>query len=221
MTVCGPSQCGKSHFIAKLIKNHDELIYPHVDKLLYLYSADQPNYDDIKKQIRDNANTSTLQTCEFLDCNKGIPAIDEIKAKMGKATLLVLDDLMVIATANSTNLMNLNNIAYRDSHHSNTSVIFVCQNLNFGSGKLRNCRVNSQYHVMFRSLTDFRDIEMIANNKKISQSVLHKILNDIGKKQYPYLCFDGSPKSFANTRVRAGIFPDEETAIYDTDKNIV
>jgi hypothetical protein len=74
---------------------------------------------------------------------------------------------------------------------------------------------------MFRSLTDSRDIEMIANNKKISQSVLHKILNDIGKKQYPYLCFDGSPKSFANTRVRVGIFPDEETAIYDVDKNIV
>jgi hypothetical protein len=74
---------------------------------------------------------------------------------------------------------------------------------------------------MFRSLTDSRDIEMIANNKKISQNVLHKILNDIGKKQYPYLCFDGSPKSFDNTRVRAGIFPDEETAIYDVDKNIV
>jgi hypothetical protein len=128
---------------------------------------------------------------------------------------------MVIATANSTNLTNLNNIASRDSHHSNTSVIFVCQNLNFGSGKLRNCRVNSQYHVMFKSLTDFRDIEMIANNKKIGQSVLHRILTDIGKKQYPYLCFDGSRKSFANSRLRSDIFPDEETVIYDVDKNIV
>ena len=187
MTACGPSQCGKSYFIAKLIKNHDELIHPRIDKLLYLYSADQPNYDDIKKHIRDNAHTSTLQTYEFLDCSKGIPSIDEIKTKLGKATLLVLDDLMLIATANSTNLTNLNNIASRDSHHSNTSVIFVCQNLNFGSGKLRNCRVNSQYHVMFKSLTDSRDIEMVANNKKICQGVLHRILNDIGKKQYPYL----------------------------------
>jgi hypothetical protein len=40
---------------------------------------------------------------------------------------------------------------------------------------------------MFKSLTDSRDIEMVANNKKICQGVLHRILNDIGKKQYPYL----------------------------------
>ena len=96
MTACGPSQCGKSYFIAKLIKHHEKLIHTHIDKLLYLYSVDQPNYDDIKKHIRDNANTSTLQTYEFLDCNKGIPSIDEIKTKLGKATLVVLDDLMVI-----------------------------------------------------------------------------------------------------------------------------
>jgi hypothetical protein len=61
--------------------------------------------------------------------------METIKEKLGKNTLLVLDDLMVVATSNSTNLTNLNNLASRDSHHSNTSVIFVRQNLNFGSGK--------------------------------------------------------------------------------------
>ena len=60
----------------------------------------------------------------------------------------------------------MNNLASRDSHHSNTSVIFVYQHLNFGSGKLRNARVNSLYHTVFKSLTDVRDIEMIAANKK-------------------------------------------------------
>jgi hypothetical protein len=138
-----------------------------------------------------------------------------IKEKLGKNTLLVLDDLMVLATTNSTNLTNLDNMASRDSHHSNTSVIFVCQNLNFGSGKLRNCRVNSQYHIMCKSLTDCRDVEMIAANKKICQSKLRKVLEDVGKTQYGYLVFDGCQKGYANARVRTGIFPEDETVIYD------
>ena len=212
-TLCGPSQSGKTYLIEKIIRNHETLIEPKIDKLIYLYSVD--NYDDIKQYIRDNAHTSTLKTFEFIDCNKGIPSMETIKEKLGKNTLLVLDDLMVLATTNSTNLTNLDNIASRDSHHSNTSVIFVCQNLNFGSGKLRNCRVNSQYHIMCKSLTDCRDIEMIATNKKICQSKLRKVLEDVGKTQYGYLVFDGCQKSYANARVRTGIFPEDETVIYD------
>ncbi len=55
------------------------------------------------------------------------------------------------ATSSKENTENLNNIAARDSHHSNTSVIFVCQNLNYGNGKLRNVRINSQYHLMLKT----------------------------------------------------------------------
>ena len=212
-TVCGPSQSGKTYLIEKIIRNHETLIEPNIDKLVYLYTVDK--YDDIKQYIRDNAHTSTLKTFEFIDCNKGIPSMEIIKEKLGKNTLLVLDDLMVLATTNSTNLTNLDNIASRDSHHSNTSVLFVCQNLNFGSGKLRNCRVNSQYHIMCKSLTDCRDVEMIAANKKICQSKLRKVLEDVGKTQYGYLVFDGCQKGYANARVRTGIFPEDETVIYD------
>ena len=212
-TLCGPSQSGKSYLIEQIIKHHKTLIQPNIDKLIYLYTVDK--YDSIKQYIRDNEHISTLKTYEFIDCNKGIPSMETIKEKLGKNTLLVLDDLMVVATSNATNLKNINNLASRDSHHSNTSVIFVCQNLNFGSGKLRNCRVNSQYHIMCNSLTDTRDVEMVAANKKICQNKLRKILEDVGKKQYGYVLFDGCPKGFANARVRTGILPGDETVIYD------
>jgi hypothetical protein len=86
--------------------------------------------------MRDKNKTSELKNYEFLDCNKGIPLIEELKPKLGKATLLILDDLMVLATANKENADNLNNLASRDSHHMNISVIFVCQSLNYGNGKL-------------------------------------------------------------------------------------
>jgi hypothetical protein len=203
-----------------IIKQNDVMIEPPVDKLIYLYSVEQTSYIDIQKHIRDNADTATLKTCEFIDCTKGILSVEELRPKLGKATLLVLDDLMVISASSKTNLENLNNLVSRDSHHSNTSVFFVCQNLNYGAGKLRNCRVNSQYHTVFKSHTDSRDVEMIASNKKIPLQSLHKILTDVGKKQYGYILFDGSPTSYANTRVRTGIFHDDETIVYDVDKDI-
>ena len=62
MTVCGPSQCGKTRYIMKMIKQNDVLIQPPVDKFIYLYSVEQDSYNDIKKHIRDNSDTSTLKT---------------------------------------------------------------------------------------------------------------------------------------------------------------
>ena len=186
-----------------------------------MYSADQSNYDDIKQIIRTNATTSKLKTYEFIDCNQGIPSINELKTKLGDATLLVLDDLMVVAALNTKNVENLNNIASRDSQHTNTSVIFVCLNLNFGNGKLRNARVNSQYHVIFNNLSDHRDIETIASNKKIKLDKIHSVLNDVGKRsRYGYVLFDSSPRSYGNTRVCTGMLPHDKTIIYECATNV-
>ena len=219
--MCGPTQCGKTALIKDIIRNIDRVIIPTPDKLVYLYTADQTNYDDIKQIIRTNAPTSKLKTFEFIDCNQGIPSIKELRTKLGDATLLVLDDLMVVAASNSKNVENLNNIVSRDSHHTNTSVIFVCQNLNFGNGKLRNARVNSQYHIMFNNLSDHRDIEMIATNKKIKLDKIHNVLNDVTKKsRYGYVLFDGSPRSYGNTRVRTGMLPQDKTIVYDCSTNV-
>ena len=43
---------------------------------------------------------------------------------------------MTVASSSKENTTNLDNFASRDSHHSNISVIFTCQNLCYGNGKI-------------------------------------------------------------------------------------
>ena len=60
LTMCGPTQCGKTHLMVKIIDNIDNVIEPVPDKLLYLYTAEQTGYDDIKQIVRKNALYNTM-----------------------------------------------------------------------------------------------------------------------------------------------------------------
>ena len=76
---------------------------------------------------------------------------------------------MTVATSSKENTDNLDNFASRDSHHCNISVIFTCQNLTYGGGKLRNSRVNNQYHPMFKNIADVRNMYTIADNRQVNR----------------------------------------------------
>lgn len=78
-----------------------------------------------------------MQTYEFIDGmkKKHIPRMSELRITGSENVLLALDVLMVTATSNRVNLESLIDIVTRDSHH-HMSVIFVCQDLNYGDGKL-------------------------------------------------------------------------------------
>lgn len=73
---------------------------------------------------------------------------------------------MTVANEDKDSMRNLNNLATRDAHHYNMRVIFVCQNLNFGNGKLHTTRCNSQYLLLCKNLMDSRNIKMVGSNKK-------------------------------------------------------
>ena len=94
--------------------------------LVYLYTAKQPIYDEMKIIEAQKINI------KFIDCNKGIPLASDLQTNLSHNRLVVLDDLMTVATSSKGNTDNLDNFASRDSHHSNISVIFTCQNLTYG-----------------------------------------------------------------------------------------
>ena len=114
LTTCGPSQSGKTYWVYILFTK--KLLIPH----------HKPLYDKIN--------------CRFIDCNKGFP-VDcnkglfflRVAYRRICLSIVILDDLMTVATSSKENMANLDNFACRDAHHSNMSIVFTCQNLNYGN----------------------------------------------------------------------------------------
>ena len=211
LTICGPSQCGKTFWIYNLLIHLDKMIVPLVVKIVYLYTTYQPLYDKIKYIIQQKKNTSI----EFIMCDKDIPRAVDIQTNLSDNTLVILDDLMTVASSSKENTINLDNFASRNSHHSNISVIFTFQNLCYGNGKLRNTRVNSQYTLLFKNIGDHRNMNMVADNKGVKRDIFNCVMSDIEQSRYGHLLFDNCPSSYENTRVRTNVFPNEKTVIYD------
>ena len=76
-------------------------------------------YDKIKELIQQKNISEKNISIEFIDCNnKGIPRAGDIQPNLSDNTLVILDDLMTVASSSKENTINLDNFASRDSHHS-------------------------------------------------------------------------------------------------------
>ena len=221
MTITGPTQCGKTMWINKLIENIDVMVVPTPDKALFLYTTFQPIYDEIKKNVAEKNETSSLKEIKFIDCNNGIPTVADLRKNFGYQTLLILDDLMINA-ANATNsgiaaenMKNLNNFVCRDSHHHDMFVIFVCQDIGYKDGVLKTLRKNMHYHVVFVNHNDYSTFSIITHNKKISDGTFKRVYDDIKEDKHGYVVFDGKNDSYGNCRIRTGVFPQDNTYVYD------
>ena len=136
MTVSGPTACGKTYFIRKVLENYK--INPNPQRIVYLYKRWQPLYDTLLKNVKPKI--------EFI---RGIP--EDLDADSffhtGENNILVLDDMMDLAGNNKA----VSDLFTEGSHHRNLSVINLTQSL-FPKG--RNSvtqRRNTQYLVIFKS----------------------------------------------------------------------
>ena len=175
----------------------------------------------MKKNVAEKNETSSLKEIKFIDCNNGIPTVGDLRKNFGYQTLLILDDLMINA-ANATNsgsaaenMKNLNNFVCRDSHHHDMSVIFVCQDIGYKDGVLKTLRKNTHYHVVFVNHNDYSTFSIITHNKKISDATFKRVYDDVKEDKHGYVVFDGKNDSYANCRIRTGVFPQDNTYVYD------
>ena len=198
MSVSGPTSCGKTTFVKKLLLNN--LIQPLPTRIIWLYRRWQPLYDDVKGAV--------YPPVEFI---QGIPA------KLGEDTfvstldnnVIVLDDLMSTASKDS----RITELFTEGSHHRNLSVISINQNLYHSKDPTQ--RRNCHYLTLFNNPIDKQPVMTLA--RQMYPGDAHKFMNMFNQatlNPYGHLVVDLKPMTHESLRLRPNIL--EQSCVAST-----
>jgi hypothetical protein len=185
--VAGPSQCGKTEFTFKLIRNAQSMIFPPPQRIVYCYGEWQDIFCDYPN----------------VDFQEGVPDFSQFDGK--KRTLVILDDLLSATDKNCEDLFT------KGSHHRNLSIIYLTQNLFYKSKQNRTMSLNAHYLVLFKNPRDSTQIATLSRQIYPGKSkFLIESFQDATRKPYGYLVVDLKTDTEEAYRVRTCIFPEDE-----------
>ena len=178
MLVVGPTQCGKTYFFEQLLtKNCIKYPSKKCTRIYWFYNQWQRCYATL---------ISTLgNEIEFA---QGLPDLSEDLREIDPKfnNVLVFDDLMSKTTDSP-----LFSLLFTQGRHRNASVILLLQNM-FPKGKFNtDISRNAQHMVLFRSPSDRKQIDMIAERifAKDKSNFMSAYMNAT-EKSYGYLLLD-------------------------------
>ena len=192
MAVAGPSQCGKSRFICKLIENRESIFAESFGRIIYCQPetlAHRPN--PIFNQI--------LKTFPRAELLSGLPVLSKLHLDLGslQPSLIVIDDQMN-AFLSSEEMVHLLTV---DCHHKSISVIYSLQNYfsqsrHHGKTLMRN----TNYKVLFfnrTDLTELRSISMqiVPKNANFLESCFQFLFRTFPTDESHYILVDGHFRS--------------------------
>ena len=121
-----------------------------------------------------------------------------------KRNVVVLDDPMAETDGRVTNLFT------KKSHHSNTSVIYLVQNLFPKNKESRTISLNAQYMVVFKNPRDASQITNLAKQMYPGRiKFMQEAFNDATTAPYGYLLIDLKQDTPEDLRLRTTILPDD------------
>ena len=201
--VSGPTGCGKTQFVANLIKYN--MFSPMPEKIVWCYGEDQSLYREL-----------ALLRPE-IDFVNGIPPdlYDSLDANI--LNLVIFDDQMS-KTRDST---DISRFFTEGSHHRNLSIIYIVQNL-FDKGKShRTVSLNAQYMVLFKNPRDRAQVGALAKQMfpgKCNSFYLLSSFMDATSVPYGYLLLDLRQETPEEFRLRTSILPNESCFVYAPSK---
>ena len=136
--VAGPKGCGKTTFVARLPRNASTMIDPPPEQDTWYYGQWQSAHESLDiPEVR---------------LKEGLPKSFDT----GKRNVVLLDDIMTETDGRVTELFT------KKSHHSNTSVIYLVQNLFPKHKESRTISLNAQYMVVFKNPRDASQVTHLA-----------------------------------------------------------
>ncbi len=208
MVVAGPSMIGKSQFALKLIKFRDVIYNKKFERIVYaLPEASIHLHSTFIETLRSE--------CDFIEIVEGLPDINSLNLAAEKTShkLLIMDDLMSQAFSSS----NILELVTSTSHHSNISVVMICQSI-FLPAKHRLTLVrNCSEKVLFHNKVDHNQLNVLSRHINPSKPNLLKecfdfIYRNTSKSDLKYVLIDASPLSELpyNACLRTFIFPEKD-----------
>ena len=189
--LAGPTGCGKTVFIFRLIEHARKMIEPTPTKIVYCYGEYQPIFAKYPR----------------VQFNEGLP--DATKFDGSEPVLLIIDDLM-----NETN-ESVSAIFTKISHHRNVSVVYITQNMFPKNKHARTISLNSHYMVLFKNPRDAGQFGVLARQMYPSGSKFAvEAFKDATRVPFGYLLVDLKPDTDEKHRLRSNIFPGELTSVY-------
>jgi len=189
--VVGPTCCGKTQFVFKLIDNVDRMIDPPPNRIVYCYGEYQHSF----RKYSD------------VEFRQGLPDASDFDGS--EPVLLVIDDLMQETDETVANLFT------KGSHHRNVSVVFLAQNL-FPKNKFaRTMSLNAHYIVLFKNPRDASQFANLARQMYPKQwQFAVEAYKDATREPYSYLLLDLRPEQNEDLRLRTNVFPGETHYVY-------
>ena len=189
--VAGPTSCGKTRFVFRLIEHASRMIDPPPSKIVYCYGEYQQLFSEYR----------------HVEFNHGRPSLDDFDGK--QTVLLVLDDLMNEVDQTVASLFT------KGSHHRNVSVVFLTQNL-FSKNKFaRTISLNAHYMILFKNPRDASQFAHLARQMYPNKSQFAvEAYKDATREPYSYLLIDLRPEQDETLRLRSNVFPGETHYVY-------
>ncbi len=95
------------------------------------------------------------------------------------------------------------------------SVMYLTQNIFFGGKQNRTIGLNAHYLVLFRNPRDATQVAHLARQMYPGKSkFLVEAFKDATSEPFSYLLMDLKPDTEEKLRVRANVFPGEESCVY-------
>jgi hypothetical protein len=194
IALLGPTQCGKTTFVSRLILNAKDMFLPPPIKLYYCYTAWQSLFEKLKEKVtfHEGLPSKTLMDDWSSD---SVPIV------------VILDDLMDQIVSNKEVLQYVTVM----SHHRNITLIMMFQNI-YPPGKYaRTISLNCHYLVLFNNARDKLQVmnlgrQIMPGKTAFYMDAYEKAMNMC---RCNYLVTDLHPQTNKEFRIRTRIFPDD------------
>ena len=193
--IAGNSGSGKSYLVANLIRK--QLFQPTPTKIFWFYRQYQSLYRELKQEGYP------------ITFSEGIP--DDI-AKQNffdkkETNLCIIDDLHLEKGISE----QVAQLFCNTGRHSNTSVVYITQNLFFKQPSARDIRLNAKYIICFKNPQD--RLQLMTIGRQVypgKSSFFQSALDQCFKRKHGYVLIDLNQSTEDRYRVRSCIFGENE-----------